>query len=978
MKKTIAIVIAAVMLALCGSCSGGCSSDGNKNELPKEVYNPPEIEAQTYSEEYHAYPRAKGVTQKTIDVLELTGCDWYTLFAGLAIQGIANRENPAIYLIRSGNVVQDDGEAARYWLENLSVAYGEGVFTINNIPSIGDLLVKYRDCFDGAILYPDRLLVKGTQLVNQSAASTIYGDMALINYTTMYCAQKNAIPVTQSLLEEFNSYLEENGKEKLSVIADTSEMLVMEDGSTADSSSRALWKKVYTDALAKHESGEWEFSDEALGHNGTWNACWYDYIFANKLFTYNRITEVSATQEESDIEDAIMGVTKNDTPMMGVWHLVADLDEASLVSYCDDMDKFFLVSFGTWDMSWSSGLEHVKAEEKSGDIVYDPSKTYISFCLSETDNNTYTYYYMRNIYESEYRGEFAMTWQINQAMYDLNPNIIAYLNNTFADTDSYAFGEAGIGYIRNLDQRSSYDFISLSDSYYKKTGVNGGINTMYPGIDGALKYVEYGENIPSVTVGYLANENSKYVEYGMNYYFRDTPIFVNLGTEKSSAVLDYNLTTGSLLNVRLAGFGADLGEIKATIDKLPENVVVVNQTQLISLYKQKMEKTNKNVNQVEFDCNMNETESAFLWYSDDYMRYNKAAVENEEEYRYGERQEQVIYRFRFDSSAKKAVFDIKASGEYKIQLSTDYKNWTTVAQYDITREDQNYSDARPVSFEVPEEMVGKTVYMRISDPTPDDAVGYRIYSIAASTDVSALEKETVIENGYDKRYLVSETAENGITEKVYRIPVKKDFRMAAVSVESFGNAELSMGVSSSKFYPLDVTKTDRSDIGEANYFTSQIDSIGENVYIKIKSDGEFKRLRFVPVEDVSSFGFSPCGSEYDLRHCLTGDKISRNVSGASSNVKIGVGDYLTYAFRIEGTSASPLLEILGSGMLKIEVSENGKTWNVLRSVSAGENISGTMKFDASSYVKPGKMFYLRFSKSVNVGADPAVYYISLK
>ena len=96
--------------------------------------------------------------------------------------------------------------------------------------------------------------------------------MAVAHYTTMLCAQKTALPVTQSLLDEMNAFLAENSAEPLEVVGDTRDFLKDDDGALiSDTGSREVWYKVYRTALDNVKNGDWRISELALAHNGTWN-----------------------------------------------------------------------------------------------------------------------------------------------------------------------------------------------------------------------------------------------------------------------------------------------------------------------------------------------------------------------------------------------------------------------------------------------------------------------------------------------------------------------------------------------------------------------------------------------------------------------------------------------------------------------------------------------------------------------------------
>ena len=981
-KKWLALLLA---LVFCTPAIGGCGGgdDLGIGTVTEHALDLPQ--ARAYEEDYRAFPRAQGETQKTVDWLDLSGSSLYEWFFASALQGIVNRENPCVYLIRNGSIVQDKGAQARYWLEKLDESYGEGVYTKNPIPSLGALLVKYRDKVSGAVLYPDRLLRVGSLLVNQGAGPAIYGDMAIANYTTMLCAQKDALPVTQTLLAEMNAYLTQQGKSPLRVLGDTTEFLSGEPGGAlAESGSREVWHRVYRTALDKIGSGEWTVNRTALGHNGTWNGAWYDYIFQQKLFTYNRIIDEEATQTERAIEKEILDLTPKSTAVLGVWHLVAGFDEVAMLRTCDDNDKFFVVTFGTYNISWSCGLPRTQMREYAPKLTYDPEKVYLSFSLSESDNNTYTYYYMWDNYDSDLRGSFGMTWQVNQAMFDLNPNILAYMNATFTEKDGYAFGEAGIGYARDFDTRTDFmGFLGLTDKYSADMNAKGGVNTMYNRVTDAMSYIEATENLKSITMGYVGSDTAEdSANSGLTYYYHDTPIFANLGYESTpSALLDLRLDGGTFVNLRMAGFSTTMQSLKSVIDRLPENYEVVTQSQLIDLYKQKMAGVSENVNQAAFTCSMNETESAFLWYTDDKNKYNRALVVGQEEYRYGMGNNELVYRFRLDPASEQAVFDLAMSGEYDVEFSTDQTHWTRAARYLIGEGDTTYAKRRPVRVTLPESMAGKTVYLRISDPTPEDGVGYRLYRVSMTTQAGGLDSALDLESGYDTAYVVSgEFADGGRTgEVVYRLPFAESVTQAIVTAEVSGTATLEISVNGTHFYPLEANLYDRSAQGLTNYYYANVDSIAGTVYLKVKTTGTVARFRILPVGTRNAFSFSPCNSETDREHLVYGTEVKRAQAGASSNARLSYGEALCYVFRIgEGVTEAPVLTVLAGGMFKLEISNDGKTWQTLRSVQVGENVSDPMNFDLSGPVRAGNFLYFRFSKSANVGANAVLYYITLK
>ena len=388
----------------------------------------------------------------------------------------------------------------------------------------------------------------------------------------------------------------------------------------------------------------------------------------------------------------------------------------------------------------------------------------------------------------------------------------------------------------------------------------------------------------------------------------------------------------------------------------------------------------EDVNQVSFDCSMNETESAFLWYTDDKTKYSQAIVDGQEEYRYGTNENELVYRFRLDPESESAVFDLAMSGEYAVEFSTDQLHWTRAARYLIEEGDTTYSTRRPVRAVLPEEMAGKTVYLRISDPTPEDGIGYRIYSVSMTTDIGGVDSALNLEAGYDTAYVQSGTlTEAGRTgETVYRVPFSSSVTRAVLTAEADGATTFEMSANGTKFYPLEVNAFDRSASGMNSYYYADMDSIAGTMYIRVKTEGTLKSLRILPLATRDGFVFSPCGSETDMQNYVFGGEVKRTRAGSSSNARVSSTDGLCYAFRIgSGVSDTPILTAYAAGMFKLEVSNNGKDWGTLKSVAAGENISEALRFDVMSYVKTGNILYIRFTKSMDAGANAALYYLSL-
>lgn len=97
---------------------------------------------------------------------------------------------------------------------------------------------------------------------------------------------------------------------------------------------------------------------------------------------FNRIFSDHSTAEERKMELAILNLTDDNTPVLGVWYLQED--EGNFVSLVTDNCKFYLVSYETFNQSWTTGLPAQKMTNvKEEKITLDASKNYVCFTFSE-------------------------------------------------------------------------------------------------------------------------------------------------------------------------------------------------------------------------------------------------------------------------------------------------------------------------------------------------------------------------------------------------------------------------------------------------------------------------------------------------------------------------------------------------------------------------------------------------------------------
>ena len=979
--------------------------------------------ATEYGEDYTAYPRPEGEPEKIIQVLDMEGAGVSELFAAVALQGIVNRVNPSLYLTMNfwieGNLTMN---TSRYWLDALDQTYLEdGAPYYQKVyherTDLAEVIGLYREKIAGAVLYDDRLDDRDF-LAKREYHDQILGDMAAANLTAMAAGQLSALPMTQSQLAGVNAKLQTAGLEPLPVLEDTRPF--MREGGTLEGElyprdSLEIWNACYDYALERMDEGEWTFSDRITAHNGTLNLACYDYIIGNKMFVFNRqyrahrgvfmnhATKPNGTPVPTqETVDRILDIAGTNTPVIGCWNLgdANGNDEEYCVQECNDHGKYFLVTVESWNLSWTSGLPRVSAQAEEEKLTYDPEKVYVSMTFSETDNNTYTNSKLPEIYENGRRGEYPVTWALNQACVDLNPNIIAYYNQTMKPGDGFATGEAGAGYINYAripeDMRS--DFLGLTDLYAERLG-NGAIRTIHCDPYTAMDYIMYMDNITSVLSGYGGDSATfghyagtfDYLNGENNFYFRDVPVFKTIfpdasfsqpGLEGAGApdiLQELNAAPGSFFNIGLMGWTTSLDKIYDAMQKAPDNYVFVTENQLADLYRQKVSSQFCNVTSAEFTPDMNRNEMGFLFYSDQFENFSSDENGLTSAYRFGKDDNVVIYRFPFAEDAGNAVFDLSIGGDYKITLSTDLVNWTVAAQQRVPTTD--YSEKHAV-FDLPEEMRGKTVYLRITDSAGED-VGFRFYHLSMLAERAELDRSVTFDTRSDGAYYVSggSVDEEGYRtgEVTYRMPMAEAFRGGQLTVEADGPTEISVSADGRNFYPVKVSETDRSayrTAGYGNLYSAQLPGTSGSMYIRVKSDSRIRTVHCMGFETLEEFVFTPSGNDFDNNHLVSGWDVTREGSGKTPYARVNSADVLTYAFRLGAGNEFPILTVYASGRFTLEVSADGENWTVLKEVQSGEIVDSELSFNVSSVAKPNGTVYVRFRANLE-GSAANLYYLKL-
>lgn len=983
LKRCTAILLLCVLFLL-GACGNGSPNPGGDTDLVVETVLP---EKTDYPQDYTVYPRASGETQRTIYWIDARKFSDYTyLFCALALQGLANRTDPSLYLV-SDQIVQTAVPgfiASEFWLNALDESYldenGDPLYQKQEI-TLEEAVLRFRDKIVTGVKYDERIVDRSV-VANQFNNSNICAEMAVLNLTTMMCGQYDALPLTEELMASLNVYLKNQGSRELTAEYDV--RTVLPELADYDIGDQAVWYACYRYALDRAASGEWSFSQKAIAHNGTFNAAWYDYVVQHKLFNFAEIggpvNGITEAQAEEILEDAF-ALTPANTPVMGVWHL-NNTSEVNLVSYCNSAGKFFKVTHESFNLSWSCGLPQVKAQSKEEKLTYDDSKVYVAFTYTEGDNNSYTHYKLPTTlhYGSSRRGSFGMTWCVSYEAVDLNPNIIQYLNATMTEKDGWAVGECGIGYVaaNGIAPEYAADFYGLNDLYAQKMGVNGSIRLYRDNVVHGMEYALYQDNLDSMLVGY-SPETDDYNNGRANFLYHGTPVFRNFfALSEPRALLELKADGGSFFSFGINGWNGSLDDLYNIVSQLPENYEVVTQSQLADLYRQKMTARFEDVNYANFKTPMTEDEMGFLYYGSDLTGDKYVLPQDEtgvEGFRSGAQGDWLIYRFDLDEAARDISFTLDLAGECTLLASNDLTHWTRLANKRVESVSE-MNDRQELHAVLPDSMAGKTLYLKIAAREDETVTRFRLYELTMTSDKSRTDAAVRFRTAFDSSYFVSgqgrDSSGNRSGEAVYRLPAAADASKADITVrltDEQGTVSLWVSKDKVNWSPLDVNAF-------GLYRSAVTTSAASGLYVKINASAPFDYVNFTPIRAIKSTVFSPGGCDTDVNAMTTGWDLARYSGGLGSRCSIDIpGDALTYVFGVDQELTSPVLEISAIGRYRLEISHDGATWQTLEE-SSGIQTDPVRTFHIGGVAKPGGLIYLRFTR-VGTGT-PYVSYIKIK
>lgn len=933
------ILTAILILSLLASLAG-CGGISGTGEAP-EVILRPVAESNADVSQMTAVPKPEQETSKTIQWINMDAFGNADLMMMSTLQGNVNRVQPSMYIIHDEIVEGGPLNGSQFWFDQLDELYtGEEAFEKVEYTDPYEMLVRNQDKINGAILYHERLT--DAAMASRDAYQSRYSDIALLNLTLMMCGRYDAVALNYI---QYTTLKEIYGLE-LEILGDTTQFMEKEaDGSFSPArDSRAVWDRVYRYALSTFGDS---MNHQAVAHNPGFQAASFDYYVANDIFVYNRIFSTEATESEKELELAILNVSEPNTPVFGCWYLQAD--EGSLVPLLTENYKYMVVSYESFNLSWTSGLPYEELNVEEEPVTLDPTKNYIAFTFSEGDNNSYLQVRMPDMFESEAKGEYAIGWTIAATCWETNPNIIRYCRMNWSDGDGVATPEAGVGYVYHTPPTASRDeFFAISDEYLARCG-SGVIRTLQPDTVAVLPYAEKLENLDAVSCGYLSTGNNNYNNDLSHFLFRDTPIFLNYDGRDAASLVQSDSGSPGFYMVSLYGWNQDPSSVKTIMETLGEDYVAVTPSQLADLYRQYYGGEFRDVTNASFQAAMTRSEMGFLYKATDYSDYDSYSGS-----RFADGTDYFIYRFDLAEGVQKAVFDLRIEGDYQIEVSSDYLHWTVMRRGQSKDPEMVRVDASSLIE------AGKPLYIRFGDSTPETGGGVDLYALYLTTDKAEAEDFDILCTE-DSAYLVSGdasemTREGRQGEFLYRLPLSRNVTDGDLMIAA-DNVTVQISRDNVSYTDLAMHK-----IGATWY--ARLTELSGPLYLKIRSDGPVSGLRFSPTpEAVTQLSFSPVSNDITRGCLLSLDPSEVQETGYASCRSVKDDAVMVYRFVTSPDVTEARLVLNATGIYKIAISNDGEHYTELYEATVGAVNPNPNTLDIGEFAAGGKTVYLRFEAS---------------
>ncbi len=537
-KKIFALVFAAALFLLPVSCGEGGTAGGGGSPDPEQPSGPQQPSGPEEPVNYQGY--FKKMTMTEGDLLVFNRCEALStaqLFFAESVQGLFAQAGESKYYRQAGGAYDT-------WLNELEANYGKH----NRDVTLDDMRTDFLARFSGGYVLFDR---ENEQSVN--CARTVAGakQLAMVDVSLKEWADANGMTEqvdvrNMTARECFDTYRDD--------LDNTG--LVQQRGTLVDLT---------------------------------------DYAIACKYFCYYLPgTKRDVLKLRNDVQKwcegcAVYGWCPNDegtdvafSSTYGSFTLASD--------YCRNMTVFSCTDF--------FGEEEFIQPNEPCEREYPTNKHYITIVNSDGDNLQCWYggTFDQSKYMGASRGRFPMGWSVSPALYSLAPNILRHTYNNAKAGDTFVCSVSGLGYTYPLTypEEQLKRFTSILDEYLEKCDLSvvkildNGLNER---VIEAYSKMEHAEGFLYCTYQdcYVGDAGRvRWSENGKPFVACRATMWNSSPEAIASQINSYPADATSIdgyTYVNLHVWSMDYPQVKEMVEKLNENVVVVDPVTFLRLIK---------------------------------------------------------------------------------------------------------------------------------------------------------------------------------------------------------------------------------------------------------------------------------------------------------------------------------------------------------------------------------------------------------
>ena len=360
----------------------------------------------------HILPRSS--PPRHLQVFDIAGLPLHERLLITSLQGLVNRVEPCIYLIKGTN-------SRLFWLEHYGERYG---VTWETAPDLWDLVDLFKGMARGAVVYDPAL----EDTIN--VATTLAGieDLIIIHPDQIAEARGHGIEILWDL--------------------------------------RDMW----SDKIAAYQWARTELLDRC-SHVAVGVINWddeepRDYIIAHRLFVFY----CKALPGEVGFLWNTLSSLPDNIPVLG-YLASSGVEEGLAEMVLSPANKFLIPSDNTPNLTVHSGIE------VDGTTFRQPaapmpeltdeeigSKVFACFAFSDADNYSIPMGTMKRLWDDPARGEVPLAWGLPGTIPTLAPGIAAYYYDRATEKDRF-IGMCGVGYAYPSFYQDRPAFTALSAMY---------------------------------------------------------------------------------------------------------------------------------------------------------------------------------------------------------------------------------------------------------------------------------------------------------------------------------------------------------------------------------------------------------------------------------------------------------------------------------------------------------------------------------